>query len=123
MAVGFKIVLDAIEKWGDMKVPLPPGPPFFRYRDPEEAKKVLVQAGFTNPERIEIPLVWRLRSLDALFEFMLGGTARTGGLLRAQTPEAQEAIRQAVREGTSPYQVGGTWEIPMQAVVYSAVKL
>ena len=120
VAVGFQIVLDAIEKWGDLNVLLPPGPPFFRYRDPEEARKALVEAEFENPERVELRLVWRVPSPEAPFEFMLGGTARTGGLLRAQTPKALEAIRQAVREETSPYQVGGTWEIPMQAVVYSA---
>ena len=122
VAVGFKIVLDAIEKWGDMNVPLPPGPPFFRYRDPEEARNALLEAGFENLERVELRLVWRVSSAEAPFEYMLGGTARTGGLLRAQTADAREAIRRAVREGASPYQVGGTWEIPMQAVVYSASK-
>ena len=122
VAVGFKIVLDAIEKWGDMNVPLPPGPPFFRYRDREEATKALLEAGFDNPERVELRLVWRVPSPEAPFEFMLGGTARTGGLLRAQKSDALEAIRRAVGEATAPYQVGDTWEVPMQAVVYSAAK-
>jgi hypothetical protein len=53
---------------------------------------------------------------------MRDGTVRTAGLLRAQTPEAQTAIRDAIREGVRPYARGGGVELPMPAVLASATK-
>ena len=35
---------------------------------------------------------------------MNSSTVRTAGLLRLQTPEAQDAIRAAIREAVRPYQ-------------------
>jgi SAM-dependent methyltransferase len=121
-SVGFGIVLRAIERHGRLDVPLPPGPPFFRFSDPEESRRVLRGVGFQAPEVVRVPQVWRLGSLDALFEVMRGGTVRTAGLLRAQTPEAQDAIRAEIREAVRPYQRAGTVELPMPAVLASAVR-
>ena len=53
---------------------------------------------------------------------MRDGTVRTAGLLRAQTPEAQDAIRAEMREAVRAYQRGGGVELPMPAVLASAVK-
>jgi hypothetical protein len=48
---------------------------------------------------------------------------RTAGLLRAQTPEAQRAIRAEIREAVLLYRRrGGGIELPMPAVLSSAVK-
>jgi ubiquinone/menaquinone biosynthesis C-methylase UbiE len=121
-SVAFGIVLGAIERHGRLDVPLPPGPPFFRFSDPAESRRALQDAGFREPQVVTVPQVWRLGSLDALFEVMQGGTVRTAGLLRAQTPEAQEAIRAAVREAVRPYQRGDAVELPMPAVLASAFK-
>jgi ubiquinone/menaquinone biosynthesis C-methylase UbiE len=96
-AVGFGIVLDAIRRHGRLDVPLPPGPPFFRFSDPEECRRVLLRVGFEAPVVRAVPQVWQLGSLDALFDIMRHGTVRTAGLLRAQTPEAQDAIRAEIR--------------------------
>ena len=49
-AVAFGIVLRAIERHGRLDVPLPPGPPFFRFSDPEESRRVLLGLGFRAPE-------------------------------------------------------------------------
>jgi hypothetical protein len=53
---------------------------------------------------------------------MQGSTVRTAGLLRAQTPEAQEAIRAEVREAARRYEREDAVELPMPAVLASAVK-
>ena len=121
-AVAFGIVLRAIERNGRLDVPLPPGPPFFRFSDPEESRRSLLGVGFQTPEVVMVPQVWRLGSLDALFEIMRGGTVRTAGLLRAQTPEAQDAIRAEIRDAVRPYQRAGAVELPMPAVLASADK-
>jgi ubiquinone/menaquinone biosynthesis C-methylase UbiE len=119
-AVGFGIVLGAIQRHGRLDVPLPPGPPFFRFSDPDECRRALLAAGFRAPEVATIPQVWRLASRDALFEVMHRSTVRTAGLLRAQTPDALEAIRAAIREALGPYERGGAVELPMPAVLATA---
>jgi SAM-dependent methyltransferase len=122
-AVGFGIVLRAIQTHGNPDAPLPPGPPFFRFSDPDECRRALLKAGFVDPDVAQVPQVWRLPSPDALFEAMFGSTVRTAGLLRAQSSEALGAIRAAMRREACAYQrKADAVELPMPAVLASAVK-
>jgi ubiquinone/menaquinone biosynthesis C-methylase UbiE len=122
-AVGFQIVLQAIEKQGNPNVSLPPARPFFYFSDPDTSRQALEAAGFIRPQVTKIPQVWRLPSPDALFEAMSTATVRTAGLLRAQTPAALAAIRASVREAASAYATAtGSIEIPMPAILASAEK-
>ncbi|MFQ5684801.1 MAG: class I SAM-dependent methyltransferase [Candidatus Binatia bacterium] len=121
-AVGFHIVLRAIETHGNMNVPLPPGPPFFRFSDPDECHRVLLEAGFVTPHIDQVAQVWRLDSPDALYQAILNGTVRTGALLRAQSSEALTAIRTAMRDAARAYEPEGIIALPMPAVLASAVK-
>lgn len=114
-ARGFGIVLGAIQKHGDMNAPIPAGPPFFRFSDAEECRRALTEAGFAKPDVRSVPQTWRLDSPEALWEFMSGSTVRTGALLRAQSPEALEAIRTQVIALSKS-------ELPMPAVLASATK-
>ena len=120
---GFGVVYGAISDHGTLDVPLPPGPPFFRFSDPDESRRVLIEAGFIDPEIIQLPLTWRFLTSDEFFEAFYGGTARTGPTLQAQTPEALKAIRTAIYEGINEYKVEGEFEIPMAAMLYSAIKV
>jgi SAM-dependent methyltransferase len=117
-AIGFGIVIRAIQKYGDLNVPIPPGPPFFRFSDPEECKRVLAAAGFESPAVVEVPQVWRLESADTLFEVMYHGSVRNAALLRAQKPDVLETIRAEIRRGVESYRN----ELPMPAVLASAEK-
>jgi len=121
-AVGFGMVLRAIQHHGSLQVPLPPGPPFFRFSDPAECRRTLLEIGFVAPEVMPVPQVWRLRSPDALCEIMQASTVRTAGLLRAQTSEALQAIRAALRDAVGSYRRGATIEVPMPAVLATAIK-
>jgi ubiquinone/menaquinone biosynthesis C-methylase UbiE len=123
VAVGFGIVLDAVQARGQLNVPLPPGPPFFRFSDPGECVQALLKAGFAMPEVVQVPQIWRLPSPDALFNAMQSATVRTAGILRAQLPEALEAIGRSIREATATYQRGEGIELPMPAVLASAQKM
>ena len=123
VAVGFGIVLDAVQAHGQMNVPLPPGPPFFRFSDSGECVQALLKAGFAMPEVVHIPQIWRLPSPDALFNAMQGATVRTSGMLRAQSAEALEAIGKSIREAAATYQKGEGIELPMPAVLASANKI
>lgn len=95
-AVGLGVILRAVQDHGNMNVPLPTGPPFFRFSDPAECCRVLLEVGFGAPQVVTVPQVWRLRSPDVLFEMMQHSTVRAAGLLGAQTQEAFQAIRAAL---------------------------
>ena len=86
-AIGFGVVLRAIETHGTTNVGLPEGPPFFRFSEPGACVSALSEAGFERPRVQRLPLIWRLPSADALFQAALCGAVRTSAALRAQTPE------------------------------------
>jgi SAM-dependent methyltransferase len=121
-ALGFRIALRAVEDFGDPGVQLPPGPPFFRFSDREECARVLASCGFGSVTVKQLPLVWKLASAADLFEAFYNGTARTGGLLRAQPPAALAKVRDAIQESAAAYRRGDNLEIPMSVLVVSARK-
>ena len=121
-AAGFAIVLRAIETHGRMDVPLPEGPPFFRFADPAESRRVVEGAGFESVEVRELPLVWRLETPEDLFDAFWEGGVRTRGLLRAQSPAAIAAIREAIRAEAARHAREGTVELAMPAVLTAGVK-
>lgn len=121
-AVGFGIVLQAIEQHGVVDVGLPAGPPFFRFSDPAECVRCLEAVGFVHPEVRRLPLVWHLPSPESLFGAVTCGGVRTAALLHAQTPSALQKIAAAIRDRASKYDRGGVIELPMSAVLASAIK-
>lgn len=121
-AIGLGITLRAIQRLGDMNIDLPPGPPFFRFSDPKECRKVLAAVGLQAPQVQEVAQTWRLPSPDRLFDAIENGTVRTSALLRAQRPETREAIRFAMREEAAAYQKDDGCEIPMLAILASATR-
>jgi SAM-dependent methyltransferase len=121
--VGFGLALRAIEEHGRTDVPLPEGPPFFRFSDAAETNKALESVGFADIRVEELPLTWRVTSADAVFDALSRGGVRTAAVLRAQTPEALAAIRAAVRRGVEAYARDGGFVVPMPAVLASATRL
>ena len=118
ISVGFGIVLKAIETHGRMDVPLPPGPPFFRFSDPAESTRSMQAAGFSDVRVETVPLVWRLPSGDALFEAFANGAVRTAALLRAQSPDAMAKSTRPSR-GRGGVSRSDVIELPMAAVLSS----
>jgi ubiquinone/menaquinone biosynthesis C-methylase UbiE len=112
------IVREAIEKYGDLNVTIPVGPPFFRFSDPEESKRVLAAAGFMNVVAREVPQVWRLSSPDELFDVMYNGSVRNAALIRAQKPDVVEKIREEIRLQVQRVEN----ELPMPAVLTAGEK-
>jgi SAM-dependent methyltransferase len=120
--IGFGIVLRAVELYGEPRVALPEGPPFFRYSDPSECERALIVAGFESRSVTKVSQMWRLPARDGLFDVMKNGTVRTAGLLRAQKPVVLDKIRNAMREELERYRKGDFVELPMPAMVVSARK-
>jgi SAM-dependent methyltransferase len=116
-----QLVLDSIRTHGTMDVPLPPAPPPFRFSDPATCIAELTAAGFHDPDVAEVPLSFRASAA-------------------ADVPGAREERRSLADDdrapgrpgpGTHPsgdrrrggeVRAGALLEIPMPAVVASAVK-
>ena len=122
-AVGFGMALRAIEKFGNAQVPLPDGPPFFRFSDAAE-RAPDARADRLHGRRACGSCRWSgaLSSPDAVFEALSRGGVRTAAVLRAQTPDALAAIRDAVRREVEPYASDGGFAVPMPAVLASGRK-
>lgn len=119
---GFAIVLGAIAAHGRTDVPLPEGPPFFRFADHDECRRVLAASGFADTAVRELPMRWRLPAPGSLLDAFLEGGVRTRGLLRAQTPAALAAIQEAARSEAARYARGDGVEFAMPAVLAVGVK-
>jgi SAM-dependent methyltransferase len=52
------LLLGAVQTHGTMDLPLPPGPPLFRFGDPTECARVLRAGGFVVVSVTELPMVW-----------------------------------------------------------------
>jgi len=103
-------------------VQLPQGPSFFLFSDPAECDRTLREAGFGNVRVASIPQVWRFNAPDELFDAIYNGGVRIRAILRAQTSEALEAIRSAAREAAKRFTDQGVIDLPMPAILASAVK-
>jgi SAM-dependent methyltransferase len=121
-AIGFGIVLQAIQTHGDMSVPLPPGPPFFRFSDPSESTRALNAAGFTDVHVTIVPQIWRLDSAEVLLTTFRTAAVRTAALLNMQTAGALQAIRQEIVQRAEEFRKADVIELPMPAVLASGLK-
>jgi SAM-dependent methyltransferase len=121
-AVGFGVVLRAMERHGTSDVGLPAGPPFFRFSDLDEARSAMTGVGFVDAHVRKLPLVWHLPSAETLFEAALHGGVRTSAALQAQTPAALAEIRRQVLADLARYADEDGVAIPMTVVLASATK-
>lgn len=121
-AVGFGIILKAIQAHGNPRVQLPQGPSFFRFSDPAECERTLRATGFLNVRVASVPQVWRFAAPDQLFDSIYKGGVRITAILRAQSSDALEAIRTEAREAANKFIRHGVIELPMPAILASAAK-
>ena len=111
-----------VEKLGDAMVSIPTGPanPF---ADPGQSERTVRAAGFLSPMAVTLPLVLRIDDPDAYYETVLSGAGPVQGTpLRAQPPDRAAVIREAVLRELRTYEKDGVIELPMPAVLSSAVK-
>lgn len=91
----FDLILGCVRDVGNPSVPLPDGPPFFRFAEERESQTSLEACGF---DQIDVSVVESMEwtgvdSSDQLYQILLEGTARTRELLRGQRPTETKAIR------------------------------
>jgi hypothetical protein len=105
-----------------VNVSLPDGPPFFRFSDPFESARSLKSVGFENIHTAVVPQVWKLNSGVDLFHTMRRAAVRTAALLNLQSPNALARIEREITESAERYRTPGGIELPMPAILTSAVK-
>jgi SAM-dependent methyltransferase len=121
-AAGFALILEAIREHGDLSVPLPPGPPVFRFSERDECLRLFQEAAFARPTVSLVPQTLRLSNAGDLLRAFEEGSVRTRALIRGQRPEALAAIRTAVSARARKYTTERAIEIPMPAVLAAAEK-
>jgi ubiquinone/menaquinone biosynthesis C-methylase UbiE len=121
-AVALGAVYAAIRAHGSMDVGLPPGPNFFLFSAPDASRQALSNAGFAEPSFTEVKQTWRVADPEETYAALTQGTVRAAATLRAQTPDAVDAIRAALRDTISRYRDGDSYAIPMPAALSSGIK-
>ncbi len=118
----YELVFSAMNEYGRMDVPLPPAPPFFRFSDPDESRRVLLAAGFDELKVDEVPLVWRYKSAESVIDMIYKSAVRLSMMLEHQTADARERIHQAVIEGAGKFRQYGGYAMAVPAVLVAARK-
>lgn len=120
-STAFRTVFDAIGKYGDPSIALPPGPPIHAFADPEIAFPALEAAGFAHPLLETVHCSWKVQDPGEPFDLFIEGTVRGALLLRSQPPENKTAIRSAVSEAIRlEFGNDGPWRVPIPAAIVSA---
>lgn len=119
---GFAIPMTAIQLLGDPDVQLPPGPPFFHYSDSANCRDVLTRCDYRDIGTKAVDQTWIFNSPDEFFQALLNGTARTGGMLKRQSPGRLEAIKAEICSAANVYLKDGKVVLPMPAHLAWATK-
>ena len=119
---GFAIPIQAIQLLGDPDVQLPPGPPFFYYSDPANCHDALTRCGYRDIGTKIVDQTWVFNSPDEFFQALLKGTARTGGMLKLQSPGRLASIKADICASASAYLNNGKVVLPMPAHLVWAIK-
>ncbi|MGL4260489.1 MAG: class I SAM-dependent methyltransferase [Afipia sp.] len=119
---GFAIPITAIQLLGDPDVQLPPGPPFFHYSDSANCRDVLTRCDYRDIGTKAVDQTWIFNSPDEFFQALLNGTARTGGMLKRQSPGRLEAIKAEICSAANVYLKDGKVVLPMPAHLAWATK-
>ena len=122
-ANGFGLLLEMVKAHGRVDVPLPHGPDFFQFGDPEHMKAALLQAEFSDVAATPVPQTLQLKTATGLVNLVLQGGVRIKALLLAQDSAALSAINVAVAEGMDQlFRNGDRFQVPMPAILGSGVK-
>ena len=118
----FGLIANAVKRHGDTTVPVPPGPPMFRFGEPGECERVLRATGFEQVAIRKHAAVARLTHPEQLLDWITRGTVRTKEVLRLQTPENRARIERAIVEAATGFGKNGRIEIPAPFLVAAGRK-
>lgn len=113
----FALFLSAIKTHGSLDVPLPDAPPMFRFSDPQECRRTLLEAGFVDIKVLERRLIQEMQSPQEVLDLLNKSTVRTSMLLQLQSKEALSKIYAAIVAGLEAYKQQGRYRIGWPAVL------
>ena len=119
---GMGIVAEAVERYGQPAVGIPPGPDRLRFSGESECRRALSEAGFdaatfsftTHDVR------WLAPTASYLLDIQRDAAVRTAAALRQQPPDRLARIRSAVEQEVAAYRTDGGFAVPMAAHVATA---
>ena len=89
--------------------------------DPGRIRKLVVEAGFAEPEIEEVPFRWRFADQDAYWRFLMETAASFSRVLRTLSPETLNTVRERVHEAVRPFYSNEGYDFPavcLNAVTY-----
>jgi SAM-dependent methyltransferase len=118
----FGLIANAVKAHGNPNVPVPPGPPMFRFGEAKECERVLRLAGFESVSIQTHRALARLARPEQILDMIARGTVRTKEVLRLQTPEHRARIEGALVEAAASFTRNGRIEIPAPFLVAAGRK-
>jgi SAM-dependent methyltransferase len=106
---------------GHIPPPDPEAPSAFVMGDPERIRKLVVGAGFAEPEIEEVSFRLPFAEQDAFWRYLTETSASVSPVLRSVSPEEQDKVRRRVHEAARPFQSGEGYDFPavcLNAVTY-----
>ena len=97
---------------GHIPRPAPEEPGAFAMADPERIQRLVVGAGFAEPEIEEVSFRWPFADYDAHWHFLTESAANTSLVLRSLPPEARDTVRELVHEAARPFYSGEGYDFP-----------
>jgi SAM-dependent methyltransferase len=119
--VGWKLLFDAIERFGDPSASHAP-PPGGGFNSGERCESALLTAGFIDIATRSYHAAWQHRDAAALVAALQAGTARMAALIAAQDPAALPAIVADIAVAAAPYRNAEGIAVPIAAIVASGMK-
>jgi len=97
---------------GYIPPPDPEAPGIFAMADPERIRKLVVGAGFAEPEIEEISLGWPFADQDDYWQFLTEVAGAIASFLQTLPPEVQAQVREQVHEAAEPFRSGEGYVLP-----------
>jgi ubiquinone/menaquinone biosynthesis C-methylase UbiE len=116
----FGTVFGAFKANADMAA-APAQPDIFTFSRPDEAKKLMRDAGLELIAHETVTPAWILKQPDDLFDIFLTGTVAASQLLKSQTPEIVEVIRKQITATVAEkFASGDGYRVPVPVAVLTA---
>jgi len=115
---GFGVLYGAINAHGRLDVPLPHGPNFFQFSEPDVFAAALSSTGFRDVTVEHIQQTWEMQEPLGIVSAIMEGAVRARGLLNLQSDAERAEIYSAVGEAMESFRSeDGGYAVPMPAWV------
>lgn len=117
----FGTVFSALKAHADFSA-APSQPDLFTFARPEEAKALMQAAGLTLQDHREAMFSWHLSSPDELFDIFHDATVAAAILIKSQSPETIEKIRQQITSTVRDrFSEGTAFQVPVAVSLLTAL--